>query len=161
MKMLVFSVNASDMNSHYLTLSVLWFFTEKGLLCWGSSKLIEKLKIDDPLDAFSVHGACGMWGVLSVGLFAFDPDDIAMAGYSTTISQGYRLKIQLLAVVVIALWTSLNGIVIFGVLNYLKRLKVDIKTEQQGLDWTHHGGAGYSNVCWFGLGASSSNSSVL
>ena len=110
------------------------------------------MEIDDPLDAFSVHGACGMWGIISVGIFAFDPDDIAMAGYSTNISQGYRLRIQLLAILVITLWTSFNAILIFGVLNHLGRLKVDVKTERKGLDWTHHGGAGYSNVCWFGLG---------
>ena len=37
---------------------------------FGASKLLLKLRIDDPLEAFPVHGACGMWGVLAVGLFA-------------------------------------------------------------------------------------------
>ena len=31
--------------------------------------MMKKLRIDDPLDAFAVHGACGVWGVLASGLF--------------------------------------------------------------------------------------------
>ena len=69
------------------------------------------MKIDDPLDAFPVHGVCGAWGVISVGIFAYDSDDIAMAGYSTDVSQIYRLGIQVLAIVVISLWSMVNGIV--------------------------------------------------
>ena len=37
---------------------------------YGSSQLLLKLKIDDPLDASPVHFFCGMWGVLASGLFA-------------------------------------------------------------------------------------------
>merc|ERR1719313_1191682 len=42
-----------------------------GLIFVGSSALIKKLKIDDPVDAFSVHGACGIWGCLAAALFDF------------------------------------------------------------------------------------------
>jgi len=118
-----------------------------GLLCWSFSKVLEKFKIDDPLDAFSVHGVCGSWGVIAVGIFAFDSEDVAFAGYSDAVvglSQGYRLGIQMLAVVAIAAWTIVNGLVIFGGLSYFKVLRVDLKTEQLGLDWTEHGGSGYS-----------------
>ena len=37
---------------------------------WSSGKLLLKLGIDDPLEAFPMHGACGAWGVIFVGLFA-------------------------------------------------------------------------------------------
>lgn len=44
----------------------------------GSSALLKKLQIDDPLDAFPVHGACGAWGTLAVGIFSTQ-DNIANA----------------------------------------------------------------------------------
>merc|ERR1712187_663277 len=40
-----------------------------GVFMMGTSMLLKKLKIDDPLDAFAVHGACGVWGVLAAALF--------------------------------------------------------------------------------------------
>jgi len=36
------------------------------------SRLLLKLKIDDPLDAFAVHGGGGIWGLISIGFFAKD-----------------------------------------------------------------------------------------
>ena len=41
-----------------------------GFVDYGSSKLLLKLKVDDPLDASPVHFFCGMWGVVASGLFA-------------------------------------------------------------------------------------------
>ena len=40
------------------------------VILWATGKLLLKLKIDDPLEAFAVHGACGAWAVIFVGLFA-------------------------------------------------------------------------------------------
>merc|ERR1719244_259054 len=115
-----------------------------GALCWSSSRFLERLKIDDPLDALSVHGVCGAWGVISIGILAYDADDISFAGYDSSISQGHRLGAQVLAVGAIAAWTIVNGLVIFGGLSFFKVLRVDLKTEQLGLDWSEHGGSGYS-----------------
>ena len=106
--------------------------------------MLEKLKIDDPLDAWPVHGVCGAWGVIAAGLFAIDEDDIDFAGYSTDISYGQRLGNQLLAVVMIALWCCVNGLMIFGGMSFFKMLRVDLETEKKGLDWMEHGGAAYN-----------------
>merc|ERR1719456_1410180 len=46
-----------------------------GCVYCGASELLQKLKIDDPVEAFPVHGACGIWGVLAVPAF-----DISMIG---------------------------------------------------------------------------------
>eukprot|EP01084_Bolivina_argentea_P261186 441270_1 len=130
--------------------------------CCSSWVMENFLRIDDPLDAFSVHGVCGFWGVLSTGIFAYDKEDIAFAGYSDAVvnlSQGYRFGIQLLAAVVIAAWTLINGCAIFGVLKLkfkfklkccggiiIKRegLRIPEEEEKLGLDQLEHGGKGYS-----------------
>merc|ERR1712154_84416 len=117
-----------------------------GAIYSGSSRLLKTMKIDDPLDAFPVHGVCGAWGVLSVGIFAYDSDDLVMAGYSTDVSQIYRLGIQVLAIVVISLWSMVNGIIIFGGMDYFNMLRVNLETEIKGLDIGEHGGSGYSKV---------------
>merc|ERR1719454_298496 len=40
-----------------------------GLLYQGASVLLRKIKVDDPIDAFPVHGACGAWGTIAAALF--------------------------------------------------------------------------------------------
>merc|ERR1719233_165867 len=51
-----------------------------GLIYFGFSRLLIRLKIDDPLDASAVHGACGLWGLVSVGLFASNKE-LVEAGF--------------------------------------------------------------------------------
>ncbi|MCP5106330.1 MAG: ammonium transporter, partial [bacterium] len=67
-----------------------------GFVYFGTSKLLDYLRIDDPLDAFPVHGMCGFWGVLATGLFATD-DNLRFAGYSEEIIDdgvGKRFAVQ-------------------------------------------------------------------
>merc|ERR1719444_259241 len=73
----------------------------------GSSTGLKKLKIDDPLDAFPIHGACGFWGVVAVGIFASDKNADWAYGYdgSDEIESGTQIGIQLLGGVCIAAWT--------------------------------------------------------
>ena len=87
----------------------------------------------------------GFWGVIATGVFAYDEDDIAFAGYSDAVvnlSQGYRFGIQLLAAVVIAAWTLINGCLMFGILKLCKRLRISEEDEKKGLDMAEHGGIG-------------------
>lgn len=88
---------------------------------------------------------CGFWGVINTGIFAYDKDDIAFAGYSDEVvelPQGYRFGIQFMAAVVIAGWTLINGCIMFGILKACKRLRISEEDEKKGLDMAEHGGIG-------------------
>merc|ERR1711918_324565 len=89
----------------------------------GASALLKKLKIDDPLDAWPVHGACGVWGCLAVGIFSND-EDIADA-YSTCSElgtkgnkNGWQFATQLTGVICIILWTVGMSAVLFLGINF-------------------------------------------
>merc|ERR1711988_1907713 len=75
-----------------------------GLVYQGASMLLRKLKVDDVVDAFPVHGACGIWGVLALGFFG-DPDE-GMGG-NGVIYGGDQLWTQLMGVVCIMAWTGI------------------------------------------------------
>ena len=77
---------------------------------YGSSKMLLKLKIDDPLDASPVHFFCGAWGVIAAGLFA--RQEFTMGVYGSSPDDygalfgggGKQLGIQIVAVLAIAAW---------------------------------------------------------
>eukprot|EP00486_Rosalina_sp_Unknown_P015516 CAMPEP_0201594518 /NCGR_PEP_ID=MMETSP0190_2-20130828/191812_1 /ASSEMBLY_ACC=CAM_ASM_000263 /TAXON_ID=37353 /ORGANISM="Rosalina sp." /LENGTH=588 /DNA_ID=CAMNT_0048054161 /DNA_START=104 /DNA_END=1870 /DNA_ORIENTATION=- len=114
------------------------------LVYYGASNLMEKLEIDDPLDAFAVHGCGGMWGVLSAGLFGTD-ENVRFAGYSEALwrdtSHGERFATNLCLVVVVALWTIVNAGVLFATLRYLGILRISEEMERSGIDVHEHGGS--------------------
>ncbi len=116
-----------------------------GLVVVGASVLVERaLKIDDPVGAFAVHGAAGIWGTLAVGLFARYDDaflgrDNAGLFYGGGIDQ---LVVQFLLVVIIAAWVIAASLVLFGVLKKTLGLRVSAEEEMVGLDISEHGGPG-------------------
>ncbi len=115
-----------------------------GIVYYLASNLMEYLHIDDPLDAFAVHGCGGIWGVLSVGVFGLDKY-VKFAGYSEQLyshtTQGERFLTQLCLVVVVAVWVIVNAGLLFAVLKYLKILRIDEAMERSGVDKKEHGGA--------------------
>ncbi|KAJ8304622.1 hypothetical protein KUTeg_018205 [Tegillarca granosa] len=113
-----------------------------GLLSLGTIKLLNKLRIDDPVGAVGVHGACGVWGLLSVGLFAdFDPFENTTQGRRGLFHGGgfYLFGIQLLAAVVIAIWSSLMTVLILSIIKTLVGLRMSLEDELKGADFAEHG----------------------
>ena len=116
-----------------------------GSLVVFSVLFIEKKGIDDPVGAVSVHGTCGIWGVLSIGLFARYDDaflgrDDAGLFYGGGLDQ---LWVQFLMVLIIITWTAIAAGIAFQIIKKTTGLRVSPEEEAAGLDISEHGAAGY------------------
>ena len=103
-----------------------------GLLVVLSCVLIDKIRIDDPVGAVSVHGVCGAWGTLAVGLFAQDVGLFSGGGTA-------QLGIQALGVAAAFLWAFPVSFGIFYAIHATVGLRVSEEEEIEGLDLTEHG----------------------
>ena len=104
------------------------------------------LKIDDPVGAFAVHGACGMWGTVAIGLFA-KYDDAFLGREDAGLFYGGgldQLAVQALMVVIVAAWTVTAGFILFRGLKAVMGLRVSAEEEMAGLDVSEHGGPGFT-----------------
>ena len=89
-------------------------------------------KIDDPVGAVSVHGACGCFGTLCVGLFATDGGLFYGGGFA-------KLGIQALGLVSVAVWVLVTMFIVFKVIDKFVGLRVSEQIEIDGLDFAEHG----------------------
>ncbi len=103
-----------------------------GLLVVVSVLFFDKIKIDDPVGAVSVHGVCGVWGILACALF-----DTTDSGYTVVGQLTGVLAVGAFAFV-ISLALSLVGKATFGI-------RVDEKEEIEGLDIAEHGSPAYTD----------------
>ncbi len=109
-------------------------------LCWlCCAKLKQKLKYDDSLDVFGVHGVGGIVGTILVAVFGH----VSMGG-TGTFEIGTQLKTQVLASLYTALLSGGVTVVVLLVLKYLLGLRVDAPAEAEGLDLAEHGESGYN-----------------
>jgi ammonium transporter, Amt family len=112
-----------------------------GVLVVFSVELFDKVfHIDDPVGAISVHGVCGAWGTLAVGLFA-NTEDIKGLFYGGGLKQ---LGVQALGVISVFGWVIVTGFVLFYVLKKTAGLRVTETEELQGLDIGEHGSEAYN-----------------
>jgi Amt family ammonium transporter len=96
-----------------------------GLLVIGSVLFFDKIRIDDPVGAISVHLSCGIWGTLAVGIFSTNPE--------------HSFVIQLLGVAAYGILTVLCATGIFVVVRATMGLRVTEEEELEGLDFGEHG----------------------
>lgn len=104
-----------------------------GVLCSMSVYFVEdKLKVDDPVGAVSVHGVCGIFGTVAVGFFDYK-DGLFYGGGL------HHLGIQLLGLGCIVAWVAVTMFLVFFVLKKTIGLRVTAQEEIEGLDSTEHG----------------------
>jgi ammonia channel protein AmtB len=132
------------------------------------SRWMKYLWIDDPLDAVPVHAACGLWGTLTVGLFAdqrmlaeiqgllqttitpLSPQSSGTSvdesvwnsrGYGAFLGGGWSLlAVQLLGSVVILAWTGVCSWAVMGCLQWRGALRATDEGQAGGMDFSKHGG---------------------
>jgi Amt family ammonium transporter len=114
-----------------------------GLLGFFSvAKLKNRLGYDDSLDAFGVHGMCGIWGALATGLFANPAVTEGAAGLF--FGNPEQLWIQLISIVATAVYTAVGTLIVIYITKLLAGgLRVDEESEISGLDNAVHGERGF------------------
>lgn len=106
-----------------------------GVMVVVSVIAFDKIKLDDPVGALSVHLVCGIWGTLAVGIFSTNPD--------------HSFGVQLLGVVVPGIVCFIAAFVIFLVLKVTIGIRVDEAEERRGLDVSEHGMEAYGGFQTF------------
>ncbi len=120
------------------------------LVCLSVSFVENSLKVDDPVGAISVHGTCGLWGVLSVGLFADGTSNYGgswngVTGSVTGLFYGdsSQLVAQLVGIATLVGFVFTFSFVLNWVLDIFLGQRVSAATEVAGLDLPEMGQIGY------------------
>jgi Amt family ammonium transporter len=117
---------------------------------------IDRLRVDDPVGAISVHGICGVWGTLAVGLFSVA--DVTLDDGTLIVKQGLfygggadQLVSQFIGVISVAAYVLIATGILFAILKYTIGLRVSPEEELVGLDVHEHGSPGYSGDVLAGI----------
>ncbi|MBW1780778.1 MAG: ammonium transporter [Deltaproteobacteria bacterium] len=97
-----------------------------GIIVVLSVFFFDRIKVDDPVGAISVHGVNGVWGTLAAGLFN-------MGGTSAKI-----IGVQLLGIGTCFVWTFCTAFILFKIIDKTIGLRVTPEEEREGLDYSEH-----------------------
>ncbi|MGD0247510.1 MAG: ammonium transporter [Candidatus Limnocylindrales bacterium] len=107
-----------------------------GSVCYGAILLRERLKVDDALDVWAVHGVGGTLGAILTGVFAV----AAVGGVSGLIDgNGNQVLKQLVAVAATWIYSGIATFAILKVVDFFVGLRVEESEEEAGLDSSQHG----------------------
>ena len=110
------------------------------VLMWGEKFVEHNLKVDDAVGAVTVHGICGFFGLLMVGVFA----DGSYGGISGLIAGNPgQIVTQLIGGLALAAWALVMGFIMFALIRATIGLRVTDQEQIEGLDMIEHGAYAY------------------
>tara|TARA_B100000809_G_C14997136_1_gene480147 strand:+ start:59 stop:511 length:453 start_codon:yes stop_codon:yes gene_type:complete len=93
--------------------------------------LIDRIRIDDPVGAISVHGICGVWGTIAVGIFSTNPE--------------HSLVTQILGTLSYAAFAFVASLILALLIKSTLGIRVTEEEEDEGLDVAEHGQPAYAD----------------
>jgi ammonium transporter, Amt family len=96
-----------------------------GAIVVGSVLFFDKVKVDDPVGAISVHGVCGIWGILAAAIF-------------DVMDSGYTVVGQFAGVLAVGAASFLFSLIVFGIIKAVAGVRVSEAEEAEGLDIGEH-----------------------
>jgi len=113
-----------------------------GFVCFQSTMFIKRrLKIDDSLDVFPVHGVGGMLGTFLAGIFV--ASEFGGAGLAEGVTMSEQIGVQLIGILATLVWTVVISYGILKLVDSLIGLRVSEEEETEGLDISQHEERGY------------------
>ena len=113
-----------------------------GALCYTAVWIKTRVKLDDTLDVWAIHGIGGIWGMLALGLFI--GVGFMSLGELTDLSRGEQIVKQLIAIGATFGWSFVGTLLILVIMKYTIGLRVDEQQEEEGLDMSQHGEEAYN-----------------
>src|SRR4029079_6945999 len=114
-----------------------------GGLCYSATLLRERLKIDDALDVFAVHGVGGVFGAVATGVLA---TSAIQEGYSGLIDgNAGQVLTQLLAVGAVVAYAVASNFVIIKLVDAILGIRISARDEELGIDLSTHGEVAYQS----------------
>ena len=110
-----------------------------GAICYGAILLRERLKIDDALDVWAVHGVGGTLGILLTGVFAATA--VNLAGRGLIDGNAGQIGTQIVAILAVTAYSAIATFLILKVVDLAVGLRVAEDEEEAGLDVSQHGEA--------------------
>jgi len=133
-----------------------------GVLVVLAVLFFDRIKVDDPVGAISVHLVCGIWGTLSLGLFG------SKAIFPGLVSDGLFLgggtgqfMVQLIGVVAVGAFVFFGSLAGWALLKYTVGIRVSPEAEMEGLDVQEHGNVAYPNFIYRDTGSPAESASFM
>ena len=104
-----------------------------GVIVVTAVRFFDKIKVDDPVGAIAVHGVCGAWGTLAIGLLS-------------SAASLQQLQIQFIGVIAAFIWSFGLSFPLFLLIKHTIGIRVEEQEEIEGLDVVEHGITGYEGI---------------